>query len=381
MTTRDAPEADRVPSLRQRADGVVVACAMPIEPKHQPDRTSTDESLRAERAKADRVVSTTQAAVANEADVIVERARDEADDVLVEARATADRETAERASIPGARATLRDERERADEALRVERRFADESLERDTTDRFLLTERARADDALAHRDDFLGMVSHDLRNLLGGIVLSTAVMSETTPDGDVGNALLVGAARIQRYAARMNRLIGDLLDVASIDRGELAVTRTPGDLRATIAEAIDLFQVAASKKDIQIQLERSAGPILGDFDHGRILQVLANLITNALKFTANGGVVSIRAARASAELSISIRDTGCGIPAGALEDVFERFWQAGEHDRRGSGLGLYISRCIVEAHGGKIWAESVVGTGSTFSLTFPVTAAPRSTGA
>jgi signal transduction histidine kinase len=100
-----------------------------------------------------------------------------------------------------------------------------------------------------------------------------------------------------------------------------------------------------------------------------MLQVLANLITNAIKFTPGGGTIRVRVERVGEELAFAVSDTGCGIPEALLESVFDRFWQAGENDRRGVGLGLYITRCIVEAHGGTIRAESVVGAGSVFRFT------------
>jgi signal transduction histidine kinase len=102
-----------------------------------------------------------------------------------------------------------------------------------------------------------------------------------------------------------------------------------------------------------------------------MLQVLANLITNSIKFTAQGGSIWVRAERAGDELRFSISDTGAGIPDHMLEAVFERFWQVDKNDRRGLGLGLYISRCIVEAHRGRIWAESRLGEGSRFWFTLP----------
>ncbi|MGZ9005561.1 MAG: sensor histidine kinase [Burkholderiales bacterium] len=102
-----------------------------------------------------------------------------------------------------------------------------------------------------------------------------------------------------------------------------------------------------------------------------MLQVLANLITNAIKFTGRGGAVTLRAETAAAELQFSVTDTGTGVPDQMLERIFERFWQVGKNEHRGVGLGLYISKCIVEAHGGRIWAESRLGAGSTFYFTIP----------
>jgi signal transduction histidine kinase len=352
----------------------------------RPERDRTDDSLRTERERTDRALAERQTEVQNDADEVVQTARDNADDLLTAERDRADLQGQEAESGDSARAGIEEGRALEDEALRAERAATDESLrlaraesaralarllplERDKTDRFLLTERARSDDEVSNRDDFLGIVSHDLRNLLGGIVLNATLLADGARS-DGGAATLAGTARIQRYAARMNRLIGDLVDVASIDAGNLAVAPSPGDATALVAEAVDLFQGLAAAKQITMQSE-IAGPLPCTFDHDRLLQVLANLITNAIKFTPNGGRLTVRGERAGDAVQLSIADTGCGIEDAKLDVVFERFWQAARGDRRGVGLGLYISRCIVEAHGGRIWAESAPGAGSTFHFSLP----------
>jgi signal transduction histidine kinase len=352
------------------------------------EREQTDESLRMEREKTDRALAERQAAE-EDSDLVVHRARESADAVLTEARAKADQRLDPASPDVETHATLIEERVLEDEALQDERASADEMLrrerdenarvlsrllplEREKTDRFLLTERARSDDALSNRDNFLGIVSHDLRNLLSGIVMSADLLSMKAPENEDGKQTLAATARIQRYAARMNRLVGDLVDVASIDAGKLAVTPVPGDAATLIAEAVDTFQAAASAKGISLQTETVEPPLPAEFDHDRILQVLANIITNAIKFTSQGGRIRVRGERAGDELLLSISDTGSGMPGNVLEAIFERFWQVGKNDRRGVGLGLYISRCIVEAHGGRIWAESRLGEGSRLCFTLPL---------
>lgn len=351
------------------------------------ERDQTDESLRAEREKTDRALAERQAAE-EDSDLVVQTSRESADAVLTEARAKADQRLDEDLPQVESRATLAEERLLEDEALQEERASADEilrreryenarvlsrllPLEREKTDRFLLTERARSDDALTNRDNFLGLVSHDLRNLLGGIVLNAELLSARAPEDDGGRQTLAATERIQRYAARMNRLIGDLVDVASIDAGKLALTPASGDVAALIDEAVETFQAAASAKGISLQVELAGRPLLAEFDHDRMLQVLANLIANAIKFTSGGGRIRIHGERAGDELLVSISDTGSGIPGNLLEAIFERFWQVGKDDRRGVGLGLFISRSIVENHGGRIWAESKPGEGSRFCFTLP----------
>ncbi len=358
-----------------------------------PEREQTDESLRAERANTDRALAERQATAEGEADLVVQRARQEADAVLAAARDKADGRVRSGAGEAGARASVADERVLEDQTLRHERTVADEAvrleraesaallgtllpLEREKTDRYLLTERGRSDDALSHRDDFLGIVSHDLRNLLGGIVLTaTRLAKRAAGDADKQDTV-TGAARIQRYAARMNRLIGDLVDVASIDAGKLAVTPAQGDWALLLAESVEMFQGAAIAKNITLAVEGDRSPLLAAFDHDRLVQVLANLVTNAMKFTPDGGNISLRADRVGDQIAFAVTDNGCGVPTGMLESIFQRFWQVGTNDRRGLGLGLYISRCIIEAHGGTIWAESEPGRGCTVRFTVPLSRLP-----
>jgi signal transduction histidine kinase len=356
------------------------------------NREQTNESLRRERDKTDRALAERQAAE-EDSDQVVQRARENADAVLSEARAKAD-ERLEAAPHAETRATLDEERALEEDTLQEERAAGDEilhrereenarllsrllPLERERTDRFLLTERARSDVALANRDNFLGIVSHDLRNLLGGIVLSTELLSTRAPGNEDGAQIRVATERIQRYAARMNRLIGDLIDVASIEAGKLAVTPAPGDAATLIAEAVDTFQAASSAKGISLQAEIAGGSLRAVFDQDRMLQVLANTIANAIKFTSPGGSIRVRGIRAGDEVQVSISDTGSGIPGDMLETIFQRFWQVGKGDRKGVGLGLYISRCIVEAHGGRIWAESTLGEGATIFFTLPGQGPPQ----
>ena len=367
--------------------------------KLAPERERTNESLRTEREKTDQAVRAKQEDVAKHADAVVDRARDNADGVLSLARENADtvlevaREKADEILAPDARgaepkAAIVEERALADEALRDERDNADETLrlereeyartlvrflplERESTDRYLLTERNRSDDALANRDDFLAIVAHDLRDLIGGVVMSAALLSKRAPQNEDGNNIVAETKRIERYAARMNRLIGDLMDVASIDAGKLAVTPATRDLAILIAEAVDTFRATASAKGVSLETRIDAAPLLAAFDHQRILQVLANLISNSLKFTPRGGNIKIGGEQEQGSVRVSVEDSGCGIPDHALERIFERFSQVGKKDRRGLGLGLYISRCIVEAHGGRIWAESQPGAGSKIGFTLP----------
>lgn len=359
-------------------------------PQETPERELTDVSLREERIEADRKMTANRAATEKHADAVVEHARENADAVLVAAREKADKTVDEQtpqdthAVIAQGReiedATLLGERAAADEALRQERSASARMLmrllphERDATDQYLLTERARSDDALATRDDFLGMVAHDLRDLLNGIVVSSQFLAQKLEKHSDREKLLVETARIERYGTRMNRLIGDLVDVASIDAGKLAMHVVEGDVASLVGEAVEALQLTASAKGVSLAVRHVPAPCLAEFDHDRLLQVLANLIANSIKFTPTGGSVQVHGKRVGDLLEFCVEDTGEGIPAAMLEAVFERFWQVGKNDRRGLGLGLYISRCIVEAHGGRIRAQSTPGQGTRMYFTLPVSA-------
>ncbi len=359
----------------------------PKEPS--PEREQTDEGLRVERENTDRALIEKRAVIEEDADQILQRARDTADAVLTTAREKADQRLEDESPDAPIKA-ISEERTVEDESLRHERASADEILrrerddaalaihkvlpvERERTDEYLLTERERSDDVVANRDDFLGIVSHDLRNLLGGIVLSAELLSRRAPKNEQSKATLQETERIKRYAERMDRLIGDLLDVASIDAGKLAVSPVPGDVTALITEAVDTFHAIAADKGITLEARTPKEHLCADFDHHRLLQVLTNLINNAIKFTPGGGSIGVSCEDAKGELRVCVTDTGSGIPENLLEAIFERFSQAAVNDRRGLGLGLYISRCIVDAHRGKIWAESA-GKGSRVCFTLPAIA-------
>lgn len=359
-------------------------------PQESPERELTDDSLREEREKADREMTANRVASEKHADAVVEHARENADAVLVAAREKADN-TADTTSPHDIRTAIAEDREVEDATLRDERATADQTvrrerdararlltrllpIERDATDQYLLTERARSDDALATRDDFLGMVSHDLRDLLSGIVVSSQFLAQKLEKHADRERLLLETTRIERYGARMNRLIGDLVDVASIDAGKLAMQTAEGDVASLLVEAVEALQITASAKDVSLALQGMQELGMAEFDHDRMLQVLANLISNSIKFTPKGGSVRVHCERVGESIEFCVDDTGEGIPAAMLEAVFERFWQVGKNDRRGLGLGLYISRCIVEAHGGNIRAESSPGQGTRMYFTLPVSA-------
>jgi signal transduction histidine kinase len=351
-------------------------------------RDETDRSLQDEREKTDEELDRRHVAIEDGADAAVQQARGRSDKVLADAREQADDTSHREGSSAGERQELRLERAAEDATLRRERFTADEKqveerrgriralasilqLERGQTDERLLVERARGDAALAARDDFLGMVSHDLRTVLGNIALNAELLAREAAGDDAGQRTLARATKIQQSTKHMTRLLGDLVDVASIEAGRFGVVPDTSDAKALVRDTLEAFRPAASAKGISLALAAADGVLLAKYDQDRILQVLANLLSNAIKFTGDRGSIAVHVESIGTEVRFSVADTGAGVEPDHLESIFERFWQVTRGDRRGLGLGLFISKCIVEAHGGRIWAESALGRGSTFYFTVP----------
>ncbi len=221
------------------------------------------------------------------------------------------------------------------------------------------------------RDQVLGLVAHDLRNPLGVILMQAAALDRR------GGGAAPGAQAIHRAAARMNRLIQDLLDVAVMEAGKLSLERAPLAPAELIADAVEAQRPLAASAARELRVEAAGALPEIAADRHRLLQVFENLIGNAVKFTRAGGRITVGAAARAGEVVFSVADDGAGIAPDELPHVFERFWQARRTGRGGAGLGLAISQGIVEAHGGRIWVESALGRGSTFYFAIP--AAPPAT--
>lgn len=232
---------------------------------------------------------------------------------------------------------------------------------------------AKAQRAIRTRDDFLAVVSHDLRNPLSSIVAAAALLMQTLSADGIQAQQRKRAEIITRAAQRMLRIIGDLLDVAAIEAGRLSMTTERHAAGALLRDAVEMEQTLATQKRLALHTELPGG---GSFevicDHERVLQVFANLIGNAIKFTKEGGTITLRAEPRGGEALYAVTDTGPGIPPEQLPHIFDRFWQAGETAREGTGLGLTIAKGLVEAHGGRIWVESQLGVGTTFFFTLPL---------
>jgi PAS domain S-box-containing protein len=225
--------------------------------------------------------------------------------------------------------------------------------------------------AVTARDDVLGIVAHDLRNPLSTIIASTALLERPGPEPERRDETVRHV--ITRSAHRMNALIQDLLDVAMVEAGQLKVDCARLSAADLLREAVDTQASLVESSGLVLQLDVAADvPVIWG-DRNRLLRVLENLVGNAIKFTKEGGRITVGAAQRAGEVVFSIADTGSGIPVDNLPHVFDHFWQAaGRTKRLGAGLGLPIAKGIVEAHGGQIWVESTVGHGSTFLFAIPL---------
>ena len=220
------------------------------------------------------------------------------------------------------------------------------------------------------RDDVLGIVAHDVRSPLNAIFLSAQLLArKLVKAGDAAGRDSVES--ILRSIARANHLIEDLLDVARIEGGALSLAPESVAVEAVLGEVLGSQQLLASAVAVELQVAIDPAGSRVRADRHRLLQVLENLIGNALKLTPTGGLIRIEVTPRAGEVRFAVADTGPGIPAQNLTHVFDRFWQAQRAERTGAGLGLAICKGIVEAHGGRIWVESTPGCGSTFFFTLP----------
>jgi signal transduction histidine kinase len=233
--------------------------------------------------------------------------------------------------------------------------------------------------AIRAREELVAVVSHDLKSPLATIVMNTSLLRRKLPSSDEAVDVRRPVERIQKAADRMNRLIRDLLDLAKLDGGHISIQPVPHDVAGLLGDAIELLREEAAEKSLRLEQSVELGVDRALCDRERILQVIANLVGNAIKFTSAGGEVAIRAEPWGREVRLSVRDTGPGIPEDQRARIFERYWQAKETAHKGTGLGLSIAKALVEVHGGRIWVESKVGEGSTFFFTLPMVEAAGAT--
>lgn len=361
------------------------------------DRQKTDDSLIAERGKTNESLTKTKGETEVRTDKAVLRERAETDEKISSSRVETDS------------SRVLNERRLADNAIELERTKVDVAIEeereqtgaqaaqileqeRKLTDKSLSAERTRTDSEVLHastllseeiaehsktrvalttRDEFLAIVSHDLRNPIGTASSYAAMLLEDSAFSAMDSEIRTGIEVIKRNMDTSLRLIADLLDVERISHGILQLHLENRDIDQIIRESIESFAQTAAARSIQLR------SIPSDFsekvycDHDRILQVLSNLIGNAMKFTPDGGAITISTKHNDSEVLVSVQDTGPGIPDEMKDQIFKRFAQLGLNDRRGLGLGLYISKTLVDMHGGRLWVESKPSQGSTFHFTIP----------
>jgi len=256
----------------------------------------------------------------------------------------------------------------------------------DNNDLFLAAELARRaavaiDNARLHdlvragvqsRDDMIGIVSHDLRNPVNAVKMLTGVMLNRKRDEPLPAEVAEYASVIRQAAEQMDGLISDLLDVTRVEAGRLAVDLKRENTEELLSDALRTLAPVTNEKSITLRL--NSPDDLPDViaDRERIGQAISNLVGNAVKFSPAGGEIIVRVAVLDREVLFSVSDKGKGMSAEQLSHAFDRFWQSSRTDRQGAGLGLAITKGIVEAHGGRIWAESSLDAGSTFYFTLPV---------
>jgi signal transduction histidine kinase len=233
---------------------------------------------------------------------------------------------------------------------------------------------ARLREIAEAREEFLALTTHDLRSpltVISGVIsfFTSGRLGELSPE----QKNMVGM--MERNTQNLIELVNDLLDAAKLESGSLQLELAPTDLRALVHEICEPLKPLAREKGIALNEDVPAELPPVRADRAKLRRVIVNLLSNALKFTAKGGRVLVRVEQAGAELRVSVTDTGVGIAAADIPLLFDKYEQARHRATRGekgTGLGLYITRQLVELHGGDIHVESEVGRGSTFSFTLPV---------
>jgi signal transduction histidine kinase len=227
-----------------------------------------------------------------------------------------------------------------------------------------------AQDAIRGRDDLLSFVAHDLRGLLSGVQMSVQMLIRGAP-GIERRRGWKQLDRIHRVIMQMSHMIDDLTDLPSLDAGRFVFDLSDVPVSELMTQAEEMFLPAASATGVtlEVRVPPEATDVRGDAV--RVVRVLANLVGNALKFTPEGGKITISSSVAHRHVLFAVRDTGIGIAPEHLSRLFERYWQAEATAHKGRGLGLFIAKRLVEAQGGTIWAESQLGAGTTLFFTLP----------
>lgn len=222
------------------------------------------------------------------------------------------------------------------------------------------------------KDEFFSTISHELRTPLSSIQgFVRLILEDEVPDEETQREFL---SIIGRQAEQLGQLVNNLLNISRLESGIFKMGREPVHLLDVLQRTVSKLRSIAQAKNIAVEtkLPSSLPPVIGD--EGWLEQVITNLVGNAIKFTPEGGTVRIGARQSNGEVVVEVSDTGPGIPADALDKIFTKFYRVVDDSSErpeGTGLGLHIARQIVELHGGRIWAESCVGQGSTFWFALP----------
>ncbi|MCF5803721.1 ATP-binding protein [Pseudomonas tremae] len=251
--------------------------------------------------------------------------------------------------------------------------YGAEDLRRSALEIDLERQVQREQEAVRLRDELVAVVSHDLRNPMSIIIIQCGMMQRwaigdtTIENRNIRRAL----GTIEKATTRMNSLLEDLLDTAQIEAGRYQLSRLALSVTSLLEEACGLLVMLTTEKNIELNCTSTHGLVV-DADPERIFQVLSNLVGNAIKFTPKGGRINIDAVAEGNEVLFKVSDDGIGIPKEHLPYIFQRYWSVKEGNPRGNGLGLYICQGIVTAHGGRLWADSSLDSGSIFSFTLPM---------
>jgi signal transduction histidine kinase len=229
--------------------------------------------------------------------------------------------------------------------------------------------------ASTHKSDFLANMSHELRTPLNAIIGFTQVLQQKL-FGTVNDKQEEYLEDIHSSANHLLALINDVLDLSKVESGQVELERAPFVLRETLERGVVMVRERAVKNGVELALAPEADVQLVEGDERRIRQVVFNLLSNAVKFTPRGGSVEVSSAHRNGEVLVSVADTGPGIAPEDQRRIFQEFQQTelGAEQREGTGLGLALSRKLVELHGGRIWVDSELGKGSTFTFTLPAEA-------
>ena len=241
-----------------------------------------------------------------------------------------------------------------------------EDLQR--TNQALAEARDVAEEASHAREEMLAIVAHDLRNPLNVVMIARGLLAETEFSGERRAQLL---SVMQRATQRMNRLVEDLLEVVRQESGKMTLVLEAVSVASIFEQTAEMCQGTALAQNISLGVHEPPPDLVVIADEERIMQVMSNLVGNALKFVPRGGSVVLECERRGNEAVFAVIDSGPGIAQEDLDRLFDKFWQRSRGDNRGVGLGLAIARGIVEAHGGRIWAESELGSGAKFYFTLP----------